>query len=668
MLVRMVRLFALLSSITLVSYGQAPLAAVEIGWLPVTEAEKALKEPSVEKTAGVEAIFWREHVWDELLSQDWQRKRVVYVRLKIFNEEGKKAASSIDIPYRNNIFIENIEGRTIKPDGTIVLLEKKDIHERDVLKASGLRLKAKNFSMPAVEPGVIVEYKFRETQFKQDIFHMRAQMQQEYPIQRITYFVKPLPRDLISYGMRVWPFHCQPSKLKLENNGFNSTFLENVPAFKEEPFMPGEPNVRPWIMFVYMEDGKREPQKYWEKVGKDSYTRMKIALKVNDEIKAAANKAIEGAKDDQGKVVALIIYLRKNMRGLFDASVTEAERTKAIKALRKEGDRTSTEVFKSGIGTNDELNTLFAAMAQAVGLEARPVFLGSREDIIFDPVMTDGYFLNNVDMAVKLGGEWKMFDVSTRYLPPDMISWTEEGIRALLSDPKAPQFIGTPLSPPEASVSHRVAKLALLDDGTLEGDVTIIYTGHAAGDRRRGYEGLSPEKRTESLKEAMMRMYPSAELSELKVDNVEDTTQGLTHKYRIKIPNYAERTGRRLLFTPFYFQQGSTPRFSASQRKFDIHFRYAFTEDDTVRIQLPDGYELDNPENPGSLQFGGPGKYDVKMSRTDKNELLLSRQLIFGVGGAIVFPAEIYPRLKQVFDEIHKRDGTIISLRQSGNR
>ncbi|MBM3757396.1 MAG: DUF3857 domain-containing protein, partial [Acidobacteria bacterium] len=308
MSIRMVRLFLLLSSITVSSYGQAPLAAVEIAWLPVTEAERAQKDPVVDKTAGVEAIFWREHVWDELFSQDWQRKRVVYVRLKIFNEEGKKAAAAIDIPYRNNISIESIEGRTIKPDGTIVPLEKKDIRDRDILRASGLRLKAKNFSMPAVEPGVIVEYKYRETQFKQDIFHMRAQMQQEYPIQRITYFVKPLPRDRISYGMRVWPFHCQSSKLKLENNGFNSTFLEMVPAFKEEPFMPGEPNVRPWIMFVYMEDGKREPQKYWEKVGKDSYNRMKIALKVNDEIKAAANKAIEGTADDNAKVVALITY------------------------------------------------------------------------------------------------------------------------------------------------------------------------------------------------------------------------------------------------------------------------------------------------------------------------------------------------------------------------
>ncbi|MCA2966302.1 MAG: DUF3857 domain-containing protein, partial [Acidobacteriaceae bacterium] len=122
--------------------GAQEFRAVEVGWLPVTDAERAQREPLVEKTAGAEAIFWREHVWDEFLGQDWQRQRVVYVRLKIFNEEGKKAVSSIDIPFRNNVFIEKVEGRTIKADGTVVPLEKQDVRERDVIRVSGLRVRA----------------------------------------------------------------------------------------------------------------------------------------------------------------------------------------------------------------------------------------------------------------------------------------------------------------------------------------------------------------------------------------------------------------------------------------------------------------------------------------------------------------------------------------------
>jgi hypothetical protein len=648
--------------------GAQEFRAVEVGWLPVTDAERAQREPLVEKTAGAEAIFWREHVWDEFLGQDWQRQRVVYVRLKIFNEEGKKAVSSIDIPFRNNVFIEKVEGRTIKADGTVVPLEKQDVRERDVIRVSGLRVRAKSFSMPAVEPGAIVEYKYREIQYKQNIRYMRANMQQEYPVQKITYFVMPLGRDKISLGMRVWPFNCQPSKLRLERDGFNSTTVESVPAFREEPLMPGEPNVRPWVLFLYMEDGRREPGKYWEKTGKENYNEMKASLKLNDEMKAAAAKAVGEAKADRAKVEALIGYLRKNFRGFFDARVSEAERAKVLKSMPKNRRRTSVEVFESGIGFDNELNTLFAAMAQSVGLEARPAFVSSREDVAFSPELADDYFLPGIDMAVKLNGEWKMFDVGARTLPPNMISWREEGTLALLSDPKAPVFVGTPLSPPEDSLTDRHGKLALREDGTLEGEVTEHYTGHAAGERRQEYEGQTPEKRAEGLKDALLRIYPGAEISAVQVENTEETTQALRQVYRIRIPNYAQRTGRRLLFSPFVFQQGSTPRFSASQRKFDIHFRYAFAENDMVTIALPEGYELDNAESPGGLNLGAPGKYYVKMSRTPKNELVLQRNLIFGKDGAITFPAAAYPQLKRAFDEIHKKDGTIISLRQAGKK
>jgi hypothetical protein len=84
-----------------------------------------------------------------------------------------------------------------------------------------------------------------------------------------------------------------------------------------------------------------------------------------------------------------------------------------------------------------------------------------------------------------------------------------------------------------------------------------------------------------------------------------------------------------------------------------------------LTIALPEGYELDNAENPGGLDLGAAGKYFIRMSRSPKNELVLQRNLIFGKQGAIEFPAEVYPRLKRAFDEIHKKDGTILSLRQA---
>jgi hypothetical protein len=445
-------LLGIFLSLTQVVFSQV---AVETAWLPVTDGERALKMPLVDKAAGAEAIFWRVHVWDEVMSSDWQRHRVNYVRVKIFNEEGKKKVSSIEVPFGNNLSVTQIDGRTIQPDGTIVPLKKEDIHEREVVRVGGIRLKVKSFAMPAVEPGAIIEYRIREVHFKQSIFYLRAQMQHEYPIQKMTYFVKPLSRDDTQLTMRVWPFNCKHSGLKLESNGFTSTSVENLPSFQEEPYMISEGNVRAWMLFFYAEGDRRDAAKYWEKRGKEIYTNLRQALKVNDEIKQAAAKAVEGIDGDEKKVIALIGYLRKNLRNFYDASFTDAERGKLMKSLRKEGARTSTEVFKTGIGIPEELNTLFAAMAQAVGMEARPALVADRNNMLFEPNLADSYFLDNIDMAVKINGKWRIFDATTNRLPANMLGWREEGVQALVSDPKAPVFVTTPMSLPGESISLR---------------------------------------------------------------------------------------------------------------------------------------------------------------------------------------------------------------------
>src|SRR5207253_7865798 len=95
---------------------------------------------------------------------------------------------------------------------------------------------------------------------------------------------------------------------------------------------------------------------------------------------------------------------RNHVRDVFDREVTDVERQKFFKSLHKDRRRTAAEIFKSGLGTANEMNVVFAAMAQQAGLEARPALIASRNELTFGPKRTvDEYFLDNVDMAVKRG-------------------------------------------------------------------------------------------------------------------------------------------------------------------------------------------------------------------------------------------------------------------------
>ena len=639
-----------------------------VAWLPVTDAERALKSPSVEKDAGAEILIWRVHVVDELLGSRRDLQRVVYnyIRVKVFNEKGKEDTSTIDLTYREPGGIEDVAGRVIKPDGTVLDLDRKSIYRRDLVRAGRARAKAVSFAMPGVEPGAILEYRWRQIEDDNRFKYIRLNFQRDFPVQRVTYFVKPLPYDITGgQQMFLLPINCRPTPIQPENDGYNSTTLTDVPAAHHEPYAPSDPNLEPWALLFYTEGGNREPEKYWSGQGKKLYAEMKTSVKESGELKSAADEAVSGAADDEGKVTALVTLVRKRVRNLFDSSVTAAEREKFIQKLPNDRARTSAEIFKSGIGTFSEMNVVFAALAQQAGFETRPALVGNRNEVVFNPQLADRYFLDDEAMAVKLGGTWKIVDVGRKSLTPGMLPWEEESMFALLADPKAPTFIKAPAAPPEASMDKRTARLQLSSEGTLSGDVDEAYTGHKAEQIREEIGEKSPAQREEWVHNEVVRMFPDAQVTAIQLENVDDASKSLTAHYHLDAPRYAQVTGKRIFFQPSPFRRGQGSPFSAADRRFAIAFPFAWKEIDEVHIRLPQGFSLDNADSPGSLDFGDPGSYKLVMqvAQGAAPEFQLSREFTFGNRAMLYFEPKTYPTLKRVFDTIQSRDAHAISLK-----
>jgi len=134
----------------------AQTQGVDTAWAPVTDAELKMTSPVVDKDAGVEALFWRVYVVDQRLGEELERTLYHYVRLKVFNQEGKDRVSTINIRYLGGTVITSVTGRTVKPDGSILDLGKDAVHETVIQKLGGLKWKAVSFAMPGVEAGSIV--------------------------------------------------------------------------------------------------------------------------------------------------------------------------------------------------------------------------------------------------------------------------------------------------------------------------------------------------------------------------------------------------------------------------------------------------------------------------------------------------------------------------------
>lgn len=611
------------------------------------------KSPAVEKDADAEAIFWEVRVDDE---NDGNPNSVFshYLRVKVYTERGVESQNKIDIPYFNGSSVKDINGRTIKADGSIVELKKDAIFERTLVRASGLKLKAKSFVMPGVEPGAVIEYRWREV--RPTLFYTRLQLQREIPVREVKYYVKPMQHPL--YNMRTITFRANNAEFTKEKNGYYSTGMTNVPAFREEPRMPPEDQVRSWILIYYSEDRKLTPEKYWENYGKRLYDETKSAMKANDEVRQAATEAIAGATTDEEKLQKLFDYCRAKIKNVLDdAAGLTPDQLRKIKENKSPGD-----TLKRGSGTGRDIDLLFAAMANAIGFEARLVALSDRSDIFFDPKLSDDYFLSTYNVAVKVGDSWRFFDPASTYVPFGMLRWQEEGQQALVSDPKEPFFLQTPISPAAKSRRKRTAKLRLTEDGTLEGEVRVEYTGHVAAEHKELNDDDSAIEQEQSVIDQLKGRMSTGEVSEVRIENVVDPVKPFVYSYRVSVPGYAQRTGKRLFLQPAFFQFGVGNLFATSERRHALYFRYPWSEEDAVSITLPVGFALDHAESPGSLKIGESGYYTVQLGITkDQRTLEYRRKLVFE---GFLFDADQYPLVKRVFDIIHEQDNHKITLKQ----
>jgi hypothetical protein len=221
-------LLLLAVAFTVPGAGWGNVAASGEEWRPIDPADLALKAPIVEPDADAEAIFW-----DIRVDDGGENDLVLshYVRIKIFTELGREKRSKIDIPYFNNTKIKDVAARTIKPDGSIIELAKEDILEKTVVKVSGLKLRTKSFAFPGIEPGAIIEYKWKEVISNSSANNLRLVFQRDIPVQSITYRIKPAGS---SGSLDVHAFNMERPTFQKEKNGFYATTVTKMRAFHED--------------------------------------------------------------------------------------------------------------------------------------------------------------------------------------------------------------------------------------------------------------------------------------------------------------------------------------------------------------------------------------------------------------------------------------------------
>jgi hypothetical protein len=630
-------------------------------WRPVEKELLSKATPSVDSTADVEGIFWEVWVSDVDTGGEVKTQLKHYIRLKVFTERGKDYVKQVEIRYSKNLGIRDVEARTIKPDGTVVELDKNSIVDQALASSGRVNLRSRSFALPAVAPGVVVEYRWKEERPLQD--YSRFYLQRDIPMQSIAYHIKPFTASWMPFGMNSAVFNMPNVRLQKESGGYYGLNLYNVPAFKTEPLMPPEDSVRAFLLVFYNESTPADADAYWKAYGREGIESMKLLLKPNGDIKKAVAEAVGASTEPDEVIEKLYRYVQSKVKNVnTDASgITARQREKTKK------NNQPSDTLKRGVGTSTDILELFASMATGAGFDARIALTGDRSDYFFTPTYADDYFLNNPDVAIKVNGQWKIYDPSAPYADIGMLNWGEEDNYALIPDAKRSVFITTPLTPAGKTVEKRSAKLVLGEDGTLEGDVIIEYSGHRGAELKELNDNLSATEREEKLKKELQQRLGTAEITQIQIDNVTDHQKPYTCRFHIKASGYAQHTGKRFFFQPAFFQKGIEPLFQSSQRKYSVYFHYPWSEIDDVQIALPPGYEVEKFRERKPIDVGVAGKHELRFTVSeDHKSITCTRNFFFGSKSNILYPVDKYQPLKELFDDIHEADNTTLTLKAVG--
>ncbi|HET9184209.1 MAG TPA: DUF3857 domain-containing protein [Candidatus Angelobacter sp.] len=622
-------------------------------WLPITQQEQQIKDVPGDAGASAIQLYYADYIDDVMHTEFY------YHRIKILSEPGNKYADvQIEIPQDGSI--SQLKARTIHPDGKIIDFTGKPF-EKTIVKGRGVKFLAKTFTLPEVTPGSIIEYKYH-VDWPYILEENYWTVQHDLYTVKEDFRIKPYSGALddfpMGYHMSVIFGNMPPGlKPKQESYGFQM-HAENIPAFQAEGYMPPADEYKPEVRFFYMGGGATNADKFWQDVGRRWNSRVEHYIGNRDEIKQAAAQAIGNETDPEKKLRALYARVQQIRNLSYERARSQQEQKKE----NLKDDSNAGDVLSRGYGYRYDITRLFVAMARAAGFEASVLQVSNRKERFFSRGLFSANQLASEIALVSAGGKDYYLDPGTRFCPFGLLRWFYTSTVAMKLDKKGGTFISVPAATQEKAVVQRAASLKLQPDGSLQGEITVQYTGEDALEYRLDALSTDEAGRKKELEDELSSLLPQGAVVKMKTaGDWQASETPLTAVFSVDIPGFASSVGKRLLMPAYLFQTRQLDAFKQTNRKYPVYFPYAFAEVDNLNIQLPSGYTTESV--PSTEDASLPYARYRSISQLKGDTFNMQRALLFN---GIFFDLDKYKEVKTFFNKVQSADQQELVLKGGG--
>jgi len=634
----------------------AAVHAVSIpGWL-----REAARQPGKKYADDVNAVilmdFHETTVKDntDIVTHGW----IVY---RILRPEGKEVAR-FGIGYSDDTKVRYLRGWSIAAKGQEYEVKEKDAFERSLSTYeiySGA--KEKILMVPGADVGSVVGFEY-ERKGRPLVFQQDWAFQGELPSEKMRFELRLPPN---------WEYRAEwvnyPAKAPVEENGAYVWELTDIPRIEAEYKRPPEEALSGRMVLTFFSDKIRsQTYRTWNDMG---LWYAQVASGSRDSSEAMQQKVKELAPAGQPlleRVRALAHFAQQDVR--------YAAIEIGIGGYRP---HQASETFGHRYGDcKDKANVLSAMLAQ-IGVKSYLMPIHDKRGIFTEKSPPDVGF-NHVILAIQLPdaslsrplsalyshptlGQLLIFDPTNDLVPFGQLPYYEQDSYALLVTDGGGELIHLPVSRPEVNSVKRTARLKLLPDGTLKGEVEEVRSGFHAMEIRGQLKDETQQDRRKFIEKVVLGpAMGNFQLDSLTLENENDIEKDFVIRYKFTAEHYAKNAGALLLVRPRVVGEKGGYFDPNKPRRYAYELEAPKMDSDVVEISLPDGFNVDELPDPARATYPF-GEYH---SATEVEGNMLRYKREFKMTATLV-PLEKAGQLKSLFSMINMDEKNVAVLKRA---
>ena len=584
---------------------------------PTDEELKMTADP---KAPGADAVYLN----IEEIANDPLHFQSFYARIKVLTEKGKELAT-VEVPYlRGNTKIDDIKARTIHADGTVIPLAGKP-EDLLISKNKEKEIGRKVFTLPSVEVGSILEYRY---DLRYDDNHFSSPMweiQRQYFVHKAHYQFTPFKAFMPGISQQATSMYLTDARgrtvnsliwwsklpdgvtIKTDLAGHYTVDVTDVPAKPDEEWMPPIDSFMYKVFFYYKYASNA--QDFWTSEAKEwSKDVDRFAEQSGGIHQAVAGLIAPTDKDDEK---ARKLYAAVEALDNTDYSRKKGE--SELKQLKLKEAKHAEDTWKQKSGNSEDIAMLYLAMVRAAGLQAFAVKVRARNRGVFDVTYMDLDQLDDTLVLVGIDGKGVLLDPGEKMCPFGSVNWRHSSAGGLRQTSEGPGLVNTPMQIYNANSTSRIGELTVDPHGAVTGTIRILMAGQEALRWRQVALQNDDAELKKDFDRSLERILPDG--VEGHVDHflaMDDPESNLMAVVKVT-GNMGVSTAKRLMLPGFFFAgRGRAPFVNQDKRQEAVDMQYGERVSDEVTYKLPDGMIVEGAPADTSFPWTGHAVYIAK--------------------------------------------------------